>query len=413
MKIQNDKQTKTKQEEIKEKKILTELRNFHKKDISFSSGKILSSMCTKPLKITEEARKIFKETNLGDKRISEGAIEIEKNCIKLVGNFLNLNSAYGFLTSGGTESNILAIMEARARKREKIKEIGEEMTAEEIIVSETAHFSFDKISFLMGINVKKASADKNFCVDLNSVKNLINKNTIAVVGVAGTTEYGSIDDIEGLAQICRTNKIYLHVDAAFGGFVIPFIRKLNYNVRNFDFGIEGVDSIVLDPHKMGMNIIPSGMILFRKQPKFSVNVSYLEGKHERLLGTFPAASAAGCYACLKFLGEDGYIKIVKACMENTKYLAEGLKNLGIEILNPTMNILNFNIRKEIYNKLIETGWIISKTSKGYARIVIMPHTKRTHLKKFLNDIKQLMILNDIKQLMKNAKNEKRVMELPD
>ncbi len=391
MKIQNDKQTKTKQEETKEKEILTELRNFHKKDVSFSSGKILSSMCTKPLKIAEEARKIFKETNLGDKRISEGAIEIEKVCIRWVGDLLNLNQPYGFITSGGTESNILTIMEARARKREAMKESGEkEMVPEEIIVPETSHFSFDKISFLMGIKIKKASTDKNFCVDLNSVKNLINKNTIAVVGVAGTTEYGSIDDIEGLAQICMVNKIYLHVDAAFGGFVIPFLKRLNYDVRNFDFGIEGVDSIALDPHKMGMNIIPSGMLLFRKEPKFSVNVSYLQGKHERLLGTFSGGSAAGCYACLKFLGEDGYIKIVKECMENTKYLAEGLKDLGIEILNPTMNILNFNIRKEIYNKLVETGWIISKTSKGHARIVIMPHTKRTHIKKFLNDIKQLM-----------------------
>jgi len=382
MKGQNDKQTKT-----KEKEILTELRNFHKKDVSFSGGKILSSMCTKPLKIAKKAGQIFNEINLGDKRISAGAIEIEKVCIRWVGALLNLNPAYGFITSGGTESNILAIMEARARKREKD---GTTDTKEEIIVPETSHFSFDKISFLMGIKVRKAKVDQNFCVDLNSVKNLINKRTIAVVGIAGNTEYGSIDDIEGLAEICKAKNLYLHVDAAFGGFVIPFMRKLNYNVRNFDFGIEGIDSIALDPHKMGMNIIPSGMLLFRKEPKFSVNVSYLQGKHKRLLGTFPASSAAGCYACLKFLGEDGYVKIVKECMENTKELAEGLKNLGIEILNPTMNILNFNIREEIYNKLVETGWIISKTSKGYARIVIMPHTKRTHIKKFLDDIKRLM-----------------------
>ncbi|PKP58814.1 MAG: hypothetical protein CVT89_02245, partial [Candidatus Altiarchaeales archaeon HGW-Altiarchaeales-2] len=220
-------------------------------------------------------------------------------------------------------------------------------------------------------------------------KNLINKNTIAVVGIAGNTEYGAIDDIEGLAEICKGKNLYLHVDAAFGGFVIPFLKRQNYNVRNFDFGIEGVDSITIDPHKMGMNIIPSGMLLFRKEPKFSVNVSYLQGKHERLLGTFPAGSAAGCYACLKFLGEDGYTEIVRECMENTKYLADGLRRNNIEILNPVLNILNFNIRKEIYNKLVETGWIISKTSAGYTRIVIMPHTKKAHIKKFLKDIKEL------------------------
>jgi len=368
----------------KEKEIIDELKNFHKKDVSFSSGRILSSMCTKPLKIAKKAQKIFEETNLGDIRISKGAAEIEKECVKIVGKFLNLENPYGFITSGGTESNIIAIMEARARMNNEGRKI------EEIVVPQTAHFSFDKISFLMKIKVRKAKVDKNFCVDLDDVEKNINENTIAIVGIAGNTEYGSIDDIEGLAKICKKYKIYFHVDAAFGGFVIPFLRKLNYNVRNFDFSIDGVDSISLDPHKMGMNVIPSGMILFREEPKFYVNVSYLEGKHKRLLGTFPGSSAAGCYACLKFLGEDGYINIVKRCMENTKYIAEELKKEGIEVLNPVMNILNFNIKKEIYNKLIEKGWVLSRTSSGYARIVVMPHIKRTHIKKFLSDVKELM-----------------------
>jgi len=364
----------------KEKEIIDELKNFHKKDVSFSSGRILSSMCTKSLKIAKKAQKIFEETNLGDIRISKGAAEIEKECIKMVGKILNLKNPYGFITSGGTESNIIAIMEARARMNKE---------REEIVVPQTCHFSFDKISFLMKIKVRKAKIDKNFCVDLDDVEKNINENTIAIVGIAGNTEYGSIDDIEGLAKICKKYKIYLHVDAAFGGFVIPFLRKLNYNVRNFDFSIEGVDSISLDPHKMGMNVIPSGMILFREEPKFYVSASYLEGKHKRLLGTFPGGSVAGCYACLKFLGENGYINIVKRCMENTEYLAEELKKEGIEVLNPVMNILNFNIKEEIYNKMVEKGWVLSRTLSGYARIVVMPHIKRTHIKKFIDDLKRI------------------------
>lgn len=381
------------QKNEKETKILNEVKNFHKKDVSFSSGRIMSSMCTKPLKIANEAAKIFKETNLGDERISEGAREMEKECIKDVGKFLNLSDAYGFITSGGTESNILAIMEARARK---INENNENMMEEcmnmkeEIIVPETAHFSFDKISFLMDIKVRKANVNDDFTVNLNSVKNLINKRTVAVVGIAGNTEYGAIDDIEKLGEICKRNDLYLHVDAAFGGFVIPFLKKIGYKVKNFDFGIEGVKSISIDPHKMGMNIIPSGMILFKKQPKFSIDVSYLQGKHERLVGTFPAASVAGCYTCLKFLGEDGYIDVVKNCMENTEYLAKELRKININVLNYSINVLAFNIENEIYNKLLKIGWILSKTSKGHVRIVVMPHIKKTHLKKFLNDLKRLM-----------------------
>lgn len=369
-----------KSKKIKEKEILNFLRKVHKKDVKFSSGRIFSSMCTSPLKIAKEAWKIFDETNLGDPNISPGAKEIENECIKIVGKFLNIENPYGFITSGGTESNILAIMEARARKS---------LENEEIIVPSTAHFSFDKISFFMKIKVKKAKVNKNFEVDVEDVEKLITKNTIAIVGIAGNTEYGAIDDIKSLAEISKKHKIFLHVDAAFGGFVIPFLKKFKPNIPDFDFKIDGVDSIGVDMHKMGLSVIPSGMILFREKPKFFIDVPYLLGKHQTLLGTRPGGSAAASYAVLKYLSENGYKKVVKKCIENTEYFAENLKSMNIDVLPYRMNILNFKIPQEIFEKLKEK-WKISKSSNGYARVVIMPHVKRKHINEFLNDLKELM-----------------------
>jgi len=384
----------------KEKDILKILKNFHKKDFEFSSGKIFSSMCTSPHKIAKKAWKIFDETNLGDNSISQGASEIEKECIKICGKLLNLDQPYGVITSGGTESNILAILEARARKLNGLKLTNNQYEpksyinfkrTEEIIVPKTAHFSFDKISFLMKIKVKKAKVNENFEVDVNDVKRLITKNTIAIVGIVGNTEYGAIDDINALSEISKENDLFLHVDAAYGGFVVPFMRELNYDVPDFDFKIKGVDSISLDPHKMGLSVIPSGMLLFRETPKFSVEVPYLSGRQRTLLGTRPAGSAAATYAVLKFLSFEGYKKIVKRCMENTKYMANGLKNLNLEVLNYKMNILNFKLPEEIFEK-INQKWKISKTSNGYARVVIMPHIKRRHIDEFLSDLQKNMAL---------------------
>lgn len=84
------------------------------------------------------------------------------------------------------------------------------------------------------------------------MRKLISGNTVAVVGVAGTTELGRIDPVEELSEICLEEGIHLHVDAAFGGFIIPFLRETGAELPEFDFKLQGVSSITVDPHKMGL-----------------------------------------------------------------------------------------------------------------------------------------------------------------
>jgi len=360
---------------LKEKEIFSILRKALKKNTSFSSGKVFSSMCTKPQKIAKKAYNLFIESNLGDKSISKGSAEVEKECIEMIASLLNLKNPYGSLTSGGTESNILAIMAAK----KKIK-------GSNIIVPESAHFSFDKISD-MGIKVIKAKLDENFCVDLYSVRKLINKETFAVVGIAGTTEYGRVDNIKGLSEICEEENLWLHVDAAFGGFVIPFLKETGNNIPEFDFKIKNVSSITIDPHKMGLSVIPSGAIIFREKPGISIKTPYLETTQFTLTGTRPGASAAATWAVLKFMGKQGYRETVKKCMENTYYFVKNLKKMKFHVFEPTINIINFEIEQNKIKKLREKGWKISLTRKKHARIVIMPHTKKTHIKRFLEDLK--------------------------
>jgi len=72
---------------------------------------------------------------------------------------------------------------------------------------------------------------------------LVDERTVALVGIAGTTEFGQVDPIEGLAKIALERKIHLHVDAAFGGFVLPFLE----GDWRWDFRVPGVSSITIDP----------------------------------------------------------------------------------------------------------------------------------------------------------------------
>ncbi len=369
--------------------IFKELKKYRNLDYKYEKGGILSSMCTIPHEIVKEVFMNFFETNLGDPGLFLGTNKIEKEVISALGSLLGKNKACGYLVSGGTEANMMAMRAARNLKG---------VENPEVIIPESAHFSFDKAGDVLRINMVKVPLDNTFRADLEAVEDSIGENTIAIVGIAGTTGFGIIDPIEDLAKLSLDYDLYLHVDAAFGGFVIPFLKEMGYNLPDFDFSINGVDSITIDPHKMGLAPIPSGGILF-SDPKvlkyLEIETPYLtEPKQFTMVGTRPGASAAATWAVMTMLGKKGYREIVKNCMELTKYSADGVKKLGLKLaIEPTLNVLTFHVDDldEVIKKLKQEGWIVSRTRKPPCiRIVIMPHVKKEHVDSFLDTLGKIL-----------------------
>ncbi len=318
--------------------LLKILKKFKNKDLSYD--KILSSMSSIPLKICLDVYKEFYHTNLGDPKLFKGTKEIEDIAIKIIGSWLNNRNAYGFIVSGGTEANLTGLWIARNIYKKK---------KPNFIVSELCHFSFDKIADLLNIEIRKVPVNEEYEIDIDSVRKYIDENTIAIVGIAGTTEYGSVDNIKELGLICEENDLYLHVDAAFGGFVLPFLKELGYYNKEFDFKIKAVQSITVDPHKMLLVPIPAGGIILRNE-KLLDNITFeahylLEKRSRTLLGTRSGASAAMTLASILYLGRKGLKKIVDDCMRKTLYLYEELNDLGFNVIKPKMNILVFSHRK--------------------------------------------------------------------
>lgn len=375
---------------ISRDKVIKTLREYKKRDLTYQSGRILGSMCTCPHPVALEAYAMFLESNLGDPGLFPGTKDLEDEVISILGDMLGKQDVQGHIITGGTEANLMAMRAAR-----NISEI----TDGEIIVPKSAHFSFKKAAEMLCLNLREAELDENYRVDLNSVDNLISDKTVAVVGVAGTTELGKIDPIQGLSNICRDNDIYLHVDAAFGGFSIPFLRDAGYNLPEFDFKIPGVSSITIDPHKMGLAPIPTGGILFRSQEfldSMSIETPYLtEDRQSTIVGTRTGASTAATWALLKHLGRDGYRKIATRCMELTSFLAEGIEKAGFELVTePELNIVAFHSSKlsvnEISQGMVDQGWLPSISAYPKAiRIIIMPHIKKEHLENFLTDLESI------------------------
>ncbi|MCW4025208.1 MAG: tyrosine decarboxylase MfnA [Candidatus Bathyarchaeota archaeon] len=365
-------------------RVLDELKILQAQNQTYTDGKILCSMCTKPLPIAKEAYQMFLDSNLGDAGLFPGSAELEKRAVKQLASLLGgKESTAGFIVSGGTEANLMAMLAARSKSH---------TDTPEIILPKSAHFSFTKICNALKIKPVYAGLDRQFRVDPQAVDKLVSKDTIAVVGTAGTVELGAVDPIDALSEIAQKYGLFLHVDAAFGGLVLPFLE----NPSRFDFQLSGVQSITVDPHKMGMAPVPAGGILFRNKndiEALKVETPYLTQKYSyTFTGTRSGASAAAVYATFAMLGRDGYRKIVAQCMENTAFLAEKLVAFDFcLVVEPTLNIVAFRSKntKQLFENLQRKGWRLSYVPHlDCIRIVVMPHTQKANLSALLLELKQ-------------------------
>lgn len=373
---------------LSEEEIFSLLSDAKSKD--FSYDRVLSSMCTAPHAIAVKAHMQFIESNMGDFGLFKGTHAMEKEVIRMTGNMLHCADAQGYLTTGGTESNIQAIRSMRNMHGRKSS--GSRLN---VVVPDSAHFSFDKISDVLDIDVRKASLEGDFKVSAEAMESLIDENTAGLVAVAGSTEFGQVDPVEKISKLALKYDLPLHIDAAFGGFVLPFLEEKHV----FDFSLPGVTSIAVDPHKMGLSTIPTGILLFREfrhldclkahAPYLTVDSQYT------LTGTRSGAAVAATFAVMKFLGKEGYTQTVARCMEMTRYLTREVLALGIEpVLDPVMNVVALKVPEPAFVRSTlsrEYNWHVSITREPKAlRLVIMPHMNCDMISMFVADLAKVL-----------------------
>ncbi|WP_297514235.1 tyrosine decarboxylase MfnA [Thermococcus sp.] len=373
-----------------EDEVLEELRRKTSEDLTFDSGKILGSMCTYPHPFAVRIITEFIDRNLGDPGLHTGSRKVEEEAVEMLSTLLGLKRGYGHIVSGGTEANILAVRAFRNLA---------EVEKPELILPKSAHFSFIKAGEMLGVKLVWAELNDDYTVNVRDVEEKITDNTIGIVGIAGTTGLGVVDDIPALSDLALDYGLPLHVDAAFGGFVIPFAKALGYDIPDFDFRLKGVKSITIDPHKMGMVPIPAGGIIFRERKyidAISILAPYLAGGRiwqATITGTRPGANALAVWAMIKHLGFEGYKEIVRKAMELSRWFAGELKKIpGIYLIRePVLNIVSFGTEnlERVEEELKRRGWGIS-AHRGYIRIVLMPHVRREHLEEFLRDLGEVV-----------------------
>jgi tyrosine decarboxylase/aspartate 1-decarboxylase len=205
--------------------------------------------------------------------------------------------------------------------------------------------------------------------------------------VAGTTEYGRVDPIPELADIAADTDALCHVDAAWGGFVLPF------SGHAWDFSDADIDTMTIDPHKMGQSVVPAGGLLARGPElldELAIDTPYLESHSQvTLTGTRSGAGVAGAVAAMEALWPDGYYAQYRESQANAEWLAAELSSRGFGVVQPVLPIVAADLGADLTARLREEGWRLSKTERGEARVVMMPHVTRTMLESFVADIDRL------------------------
>ena len=340
-------------------------------------ARVLSSMCTEPHPVAREAAERFLATNPGDPGTYETVAKLERRAVAKLGEIAGLDDAAGYISSGGTEANIQAVRIARNRKSTRTPNF---------VAPASAHFSFHKAADVLGVEMRVAPLD-DFTANLDGVAELIDEDTVLVVGIAGTTEYGRVDPIPQLARMANEVDALMHVDAAWGGFVLPFTH------HEWDFSDADVDTMTIDPHKMGQAAVPAGGLLARGPElldELSIDTPYLESTSQvTLTGTRSGAGVASAAAVMDELWPDGYREQYETSQSNADWLAAELHTRDIDHVDPTLPIVAMDLAPDTIAALREAGWRISPTEAGEARIVMMPHVTRETLRAFLADLDRL------------------------
>jgi glutamate decarboxylase len=240
-----------------------------------------------------------------------------------------------------------------------------------VLVSRMGHYSLRKAGGVLGIgnrNVLAIDTDDHYRMDIDALQNCIRKlsrsstgtRIVAVVGIAGTTETGNIDDLAAIGRICRRDGIHFHVDAAWGG---PTLMSARY--ARLLKGIENADSVTIDGHKQFYMPMGCGMVYFR-DPQAMDAVAYHAAYVNRpgsvdlgiksLVGS-RAANSLILGSALDIMGAGGYAVLIDHGIETARAYAKAIHRhpLFELVTAPELNILTYRVCPPEWRQRLASG----------------------------------------------------------
>ena len=304
------------------------------------------------------------------------------------------DSCDGYVAPGGTEANIQAQWIYRNYFQKEKGAKNEEIA---VIFSEDVHYSVYKGTNILGIHPIRIKLDDNRLWDLKDLKHQLEaakergiKYLIVHLSM-GTTMFGSVDEPAPILKVVKSlfKDYFVHVDAAFGGFIYPFTHPEN----DLNFKNPEISSFTIDGHKMLQAPYGTGIFICRKgliQYTKTKEASYVQGTDFTLCGSRSGANAISVWMILMTHGSVGWTYLMQKLLDRTDLISEALDNLGIQYYrHPNMNIVTINA-DYISKELAEKYYLVADdfNQPKWWKIVIMMHVNKAIIDNFLLDLRK-------------------------
>ena len=352
--------------------VLSAMRAARDHDLRWREGKAFSLVYNAGDEISEllkEAYLLFFSENGLNPTAFPSLKKFESEVVAMTSALLGGDAdTIGNMTSGGTDSLLLAVLSAR----EWARLVHPEIQNPEIVIPSSAHPAFDKAGHYFNVRVKRVPVGADFRADPAAIEAALSPDTILLAGSAPAYPHGLVDPIPALAEIALRYGLLFHVDACVGGMMLPFVRRLGYPVPDFDFQVPGVTSISADLHKYGYAAKGASVILFRspelRRRMFFASIDWSGGVYASptLSGTRPGGAIAAAWAVMNFLGEEGYLKLAETVMQTARKIQEDIRAIpGLKIIGePEMTVMaivsdTLNIY-EVGDELSALGWQLDR-----------------------------------------------------
>jgi glutamate/tyrosine decarboxylase-like PLP-dependent enzyme len=347
--------------------ILDSITEMQKGDANWRRGRLFSLIYHAESDLEEVTRAAYM-SSFPLNALSDGTFpslaRMEADIVGMTADLLGQAGAPGSLTSGGSESNFLALKTARDRMRA----IRPEVTEPEVIVPLSAHPSLSKAAGYLGLKVVRTRLDSGQRADIQSVEDSITPSTIVIVASAPSWPHGVVDPIVEMAQLASRRGVMMHVDACVGGFVLPFASRLGRHVPAFDLSVDGVTSISADVHKFGYSSKGASVILYKTEDIYAYQPfdfdDWTGGNYEvsTVLGSRPGGAVAAAWATMRYLGLPGYLEFTRRALAATQGFMDAVKAIDGFYIDgdPQYNLFAFGSRnldiRAVFVGLKEAGW---------------------------------------------------------
>jgi sphinganine-1-phosphate aldolase len=325
--------------------------------------------------------------------------EMEQDVVDMGLRLLNAPAeSCGNITSGGTESIVLAVKACR----DQAAAAGRDVAGGRIVVPRSAHPAFDKAAHYLGLEVVRVPVAKDFTADVDAMAAAIDAKTLMLVGSAPCFPYGVVDPIAQLGEVAEAKELWLHVDACVGGYFAPFARMNGVALPDFDFSVPAVRSISADLHKYGYAAKGASTVFHRSEEQrvfqsFTFDDWPAGGMSTpTFAGTRPGGAFASAWAVMHYLGVEGYREKARQVTDTRARLMAAIE--GIDGLHtygdPQLGLFAYGAEQvnifAIWGQLKARGWFTGVITEPLGIHLMLSPAHADVVDEYIHDLKDAL-----------------------